>query len=80
MADELLPASQVERRKEEKKPLVQPHPMIAGTSGGVALAWAWNTYVPSHPMPAEVAVALAPMVGYTASWLLSWLSKPRQME
>ena len=45
----------------------------AGITGGgfvVAFAWLWNEFVPGHKVPAEVAAAIVPMVGYFIAWVV----------
>ena len=48
----------------------------AGSGLGVAVAWAWNIGFPNAQMPAEVAAAVAPLVGAAFSYLSQWLPRP----
>ncbi len=50
------------------------HATAAGGSA-VVLAWLWNSYVPEHQMPAEVAAGLAPLVGAVLAWAVSWVPR-----
>lgn len=62
----------------EKTPVnrVNASAAVAGGSGTVVIAWLWNTFLPSYPMPAEVAAGMAPMVGYILAWIVGWLGSP----
>lgn len=49
------------------------HSGVAGAGSTVALSWLWNAFVPEHPMPTEVAVAMTPMIGGVVAFLTDWL-------
>lgn len=53
----------------EKKEIA--HSGVAGSGATVALVWFWNQFVPAHPMPAEVAAAVVPMIGGCVAWLVN---------
>jgi hypothetical protein len=55
---------------------VNGNAMVAGPGAAVALSWAWDGLFPSYPMPAEVAVAFVPLLGYAIAYGLSWLRTP----
>jgi uncharacterized membrane protein YccC len=48
---------------------------MAGGGVGAVLAWGWNGLFPDYQMPAEVAAALAPLVGAVVAWAVSWVPK-----
>ena len=51
---------------------------IAGTGGTVAIVWFWNLSVPAHPMPAEVAAAIVPMIGGVIAWIINKATAPKE--
>ena len=51
---------------------------IAGTGGTVTIVWFWNLAVPAHPMPAEVAAAIVPMIGGVIAWCINKATAPKE--
>ena len=50
--------------------------VASAASVASVIAWTWNTFLPEHAMPAEVAGAMGGLVGPLVAWLVSWLPKP----
>lgn len=50
-------------------------PAIAVAGGGNLVFWAWNEFVPGHPMPVEVAFMVAAALGVFAGPIHRWLER-----
>ena len=58
-------------------PKVAANSVLSGTAAGV-VAWLWNGFVAEPQMPAEVAGALAGLLGPVLAYLISWLPRPHR--
>lgn len=46
---------------------------VAGAGLGGLVAWVWNSYALGPEMPPEIAVLIAPIIGRTVRYVLSFL-------
>lgn len=50
-------------------------PAIAVAAGGNLVFWAWNSFVPDHPMPVAVAIVIAALIGTVGGPVHRWLER-----
>ena len=50
--------------------------VIARVGVGVLVTWAWNGLIPEYPMPAEVAIPAAVVLGRVIRYLAAFLPDP----